>query len=455
MRKLLIFGVFVLAAVAYGCNGDSHCTPVCTGLQCGPDPKCGVSCGICGQDQTCDENGQCQGGCTPDCEGKCCGDDGCQGTCPDGCTGDSICNTDACECEQVPLGSACPGGEADCPDDWPTCLGVFGETLCTKACQEDSECGEEGCCREVEAGEMYCLDADRCGTGQVDDPCPFGNVHEDAELCSLGLTCLGLAADGSQGDCTSGSPAECTSINQRWNPDCVQSECGASLCAALCGEERACPEGYFDTDVRGRCYCVPDREAVEMCIDPVNNIGCSEGNSCIPVGGALLQCVPEGSKTTGEPCGELLGACVGGHLCAGSGGVYTCMRICDYDAGTGCEETGGICVGLEGIDRWGVCLVFDDCQIENFGADCPAGETCTLVDSSCTAFRCYASGGLQEGELCTYMNDCDKGMLCVSAGGDPTCMQVCLLPDQLECEADEWCIPLANCPDTWGVCLSF
>jgi hypothetical protein len=434
MKKRLIFGVFVLTAAIYGCKGDSNCTPICTGLQCGPDPDCGVSCGICGQDQTCDEQGQCQGGCVPDCAGKCCGDDGCQGTCPDVCGGDSVCNPDDCECEQRPLGSDCPGGDSDCPEDWPDCLGAYGETFCTKTCLQDSDCGAEGCCREVNPGEMYCLDADRCGTGLVDDPCPFGNVHEDAGLCTLGLTCLGLAADGSQGDCTSGSPAECTRINER--------------------EERFCPEDYFDTDVRGRCYCVPDRETIEMCIDPVNNIGCSEGKNCIPVGGAMLQCVNEGDITTGQPCGQFIGSCMGGHLCAGSDNVYTCMKICDNDDNTGCEESGGICIGLEGIDRWGVCMEFDDCQIELFGADCPADETCTLVDSECTAFRCYSHNGLQEGEPCTYINDCDKGMLCVTYV-ETTCMPVCLMDDPLACEPDGYCIPLSNCPDTWGVCIVF
>jgi hypothetical protein len=238
-------------------------------------------------------------------------------------------------------------------------VAVYGDTLCSITCEQDADCGEGGCCLELEETEKYCFDADRCGAGRVDDPCPFGNVHADAAMCGLGLTCLGLAANGGQGVCPSGSAAECSGINEKWNPDCASGMCGASLCAAYCGDERSCPEDYFGTDViSGRCYCVPDREAVEMCIDPVNNIGCSEGNSCIPVGGALLQCVTAGSRTTGESCGGLLGDCIGGHVCAGSGGD-TCLKICDHDADTGCEETGGICTSWQGIDRWGVCLVSD------------------------------------------------------------------------------------------------
>ncbi|MCK5043839.1 hypothetical protein KAR52_02455 [Candidatus Pacearchaeota archaeon] len=67
------------------CEG---CTPDCTGKECGDD-GCGGSCGPC--DGTCTD-GVCEG-CTPDCTGKECGSDGCgenencgacAGTCVDG-----------------------------------------------------------------------------------------------------------------------------------------------------------------------------------------------------------------------------------------------------------------------------------------------------------------------------------------------------------------------------------
>ena len=38
--------------------GSSTCTPDCTGLKCGPDPVCALSCGTCGADETC-QSGSC------------------------------------------------------------------------------------------------------------------------------------------------------------------------------------------------------------------------------------------------------------------------------------------------------------------------------------------------------------------------------------------------------------
>ncbi|MDW8250812.1 MAG: hypothetical protein RMJ98_16060 [Myxococcales bacterium] len=40
--------------------GGSICTPSCAGRQCGPDPVCGVSCGVCTPDSQCTPHGQCQ-----------------------------------------------------------------------------------------------------------------------------------------------------------------------------------------------------------------------------------------------------------------------------------------------------------------------------------------------------------------------------------------------------------
>lgn len=78
----------------FSCNPvDGGCTPSCGGRQCGDD-TCGGSCGTCAGNQTCNEVGQCianTGGCTPSCEGKQCGNDGCGGSCGT-CIGDKTCN---------------------------------------------------------------------------------------------------------------------------------------------------------------------------------------------------------------------------------------------------------------------------------------------------------------------------------------------------------------------------
>ena len=44
--------------------GPSTCTPDCSGLACGPDPVCALSCGTCGANETC-QNGSCIGSTIP------------------------------------------------------------------------------------------------------------------------------------------------------------------------------------------------------------------------------------------------------------------------------------------------------------------------------------------------------------------------------------------------------
>lgn len=95
---------------------DLGCTPDCKDKTCG-DNGCGGSCGTCGNNEECKEgNCECTVGseacqdvccdigaicfedkcCTPDCDGKDCGDDGCGGSCGT-CTGGKSCVQGQCE----------------------------------------------------------------------------------------------------------------------------------------------------------------------------------------------------------------------------------------------------------------------------------------------------------------------------------------------------------------------
>ena len=61
------------------------CTPNCDGKECGDD-GCGGVCGTCQEGETCNDNGSCVSECVPNCDGKECGDDGCGDVC-------GICNS--------------------------------------------------------------------------------------------------------------------------------------------------------------------------------------------------------------------------------------------------------------------------------------------------------------------------------------------------------------------------
>jgi hypothetical protein len=83
------------------CEG---CAPACGTRECGPDPRCGHSCGDCigcedeSDPSLCTSQGSCMQVCCPDCSGRQCGDDGCGGACGS-CEPGCSCNSEGlCEC---------------------------------------------------------------------------------------------------------------------------------------------------------------------------------------------------------------------------------------------------------------------------------------------------------------------------------------------------------------------
>jgi hypothetical protein len=134
----------------------ASCTPDCTGRECGPDPKCGTSCGTCASGDTCGADGTCSTPCTPDCSGRECGPDpscgqSC-GACAEGSTCDAAGQCGAClpdcsgrECGPDPSCGlscgVCPGGlscnllgQCEAIDCTPDCTG--------RECGPDPSCGQ-------------------------------------------------------------------------------------------------------------------------------------------------------------------------------------------------------------------------------------------------------------------------------------------------------------------------
>jgi len=255
--------------------------------------------------------------CIPDCEGKCCGSDGCGGKCGDYCSDGYVCNTGTCECEsdvECHSNADCPEGfwcdrtvfecvEIECiPNCSGKCCGSDGcdgtcpdvcpaGYMCDPAtcrcdpvvCTRDADCMATQCCIDFDCVYMDC-DNLQCGpdpvcgkecgpcppdmtcvtgwcvwvgSGQPGDPCTFDTVNENAGFCLEGLLCLGIPADGTAGTCPGGSAEECVEMETVWNPDCVYGNCGVSFCAEECGPEGYCPEGFEPQDVNGTCFCIP------------------------------------------------------------------------------------------------------------------------------------------------------------------------------------------------------
>lgn len=156
------------------------CVADCGERVCGVDPLCGVtSCGECGDNEACTEDGACE--CLFDsCEGACCAeDDACvDGACcaPDcgdrACGMDPVCGTLSC--------GAC-GDWSDCDDTTGSCDCRFLE--CEGACcAEDDVCTAEGECCEPDCTDREC-GSDGCG-GTCGEDCPLG------ESCSLEGLCI-------------------------------------------------------------------------------------------------------------------------------------------------------------------------------------------------------------------------------------------------------------------------
>jgi len=89
-------------------------------------------------------------------------------------------------------------------------------------------------------------------------PCELGDVNAFWGVCEPGLTCVGLLADGSNGDCPNGIP-DCSSIPSSWNPFCDKNtnHCGASFCAKEC-DAGACEAGFIPFNYGATCYCAPE-----------------------------------------------------------------------------------------------------------------------------------------------------------------------------------------------------
>ncbi|MGB0588689.1 MAG: lamin tail domain-containing protein [Myxococcota bacterium] len=116
----------------YECGASGDCTPDCEGRQCGSD-GCFGTCGECPNSSICDDAGQCE--CIPSCDGKVCGDDGCGG-----------------DCGSCPSGLGCD---------------AVGQCTCVTNC-EGKICGDDGCggsCGQCDNGTGCTIEGDACVPG--------------------------------------------------------------------------------------------------------------------------------------------------------------------------------------------------------------------------------------------------------------------------------------------------
>lgn len=224
--------------------------------------------------------------CTPNCEGKKCGDDGCGGECGK-CKVDEVCMYNLClvpGCSEKPG----PGWEnAKCEkcvcDVDSYCCNFSWDSLCVEECK--SLCGGCGSICVPSCDEKDCGD-DGCG--------------------------------GTCGDCPNGW--QCEASKCVCKTQCDNKECGDDGCGGSCG---ICLIGYECID--GLCICKPKCEQKECghdgcggtcgkCINPCN--GEEDDNLCKD-GKCINICCPEckGKECGDDGCGGQCGECNQGEIC--------------------------------------------------------------------------------------------------------------------------------------------
>jgi hypothetical protein len=290
------------------CLDDGCCTPDCEGKNCGSD-GCGGSCGECGDLQLCSDEGLCEcefddcgetccedveichegACCKANCNGKVCGDDGCGGSCGS-CGDNETCNGNSCVCAWDTCLDICCSHEEICEND--VCI-----SICTPAC-EGKECGTDGC-----GGE--------CGTCKDTETCNDQGLCLDlCELNCVGKVCGTDGCGGSCGLCADGQT--CTDAGQcvdQCTPNCLNKECGLNGCGGSCGN---CNNNQFCNDA-GQCVneCTPDCFLKECgddgcggsCGDCDDDVLCTVSGAC---GGQCLECLYEDECSTIDFAGGTL-----------------------------------------------------------------------------------------------------------------------------------------------------
>lgn len=147
---------------------SANCVPACDGRFCGNNDGCGGVCGVCPTGQECNTSGRCiKAPCTPDCNGRKCGDDGCGGSCGE-CTKGQLCQTETGACKSF----------LACDHDRP---------VCKTACSSTEYCGTDCVChRNREPRPDLVVSRARLANEIL-----FESREFNAASCSVAESCVG------------------------------------------------------------------------------------------------------------------------------------------------------------------------------------------------------------------------------------------------------------------------
>jgi hypothetical protein len=283
--------------------------------------------------------------CTPACEGKTCGDDGCHGNC-------GLCKfqietcSDEGVCEPTPCGSTkdCPG-ELLCAKDIGECVVCIGDEDCPdgKTCGADHDCHEQYPCESDLDCKIHGLicdkDAGICVECLAKADCPDNQYCFETycldDVCTAGESyCAGLDVV----ECNADGSAEVVTETCTDDQYCEDGQC----------QDQFCPPGelFCEDDLLLTCDAM-GKEVVETVDCVENELVCYQGE-CVD-----QNCTPESTwcvdDSTAAVCSDdgmtsLVAPCNSEHYCEeGSCHPWVCEpgKIdCNGEVYQVCNDTG-------------------------------------------------------------------------------------------------------------------
>lgn len=346
------------------CN---DCSPKCDGKQCGDD-GCGGTCGMCDQGFACVDSACLAVDCNFASEGAPCND----GTM---CTTEGTCHNGECSGTNV---VDCTD-QVDCTDDIcdpeKGCVSKENDENCDDGieCTTDSCSKSEGC--QYELDHDICDDDNVCTTDRCDFEQGCVNVGNQA-FCDDGNDCTGPDICDGEGECF-GEPYDCNE-HGICDPESRYCLCAERYSGDYCD---ACADGYIGYPECIDDLCDPDPchghgicdtvDASCTCDNPYMNEDCSvctEGYIGYP-------------ECRDNPCNP--DPCHGHGVCNGTDGSCTCdNEYMTADCGACQANSGGYpdCVPCS-------CTVGDDCCMNGCFWDAQ-GTTCGESNFACTIMQC-------------------------------------------------------------------
>ncbi len=354
---------------------------------------------LCATNKDCAEGQSCVAGtckandasCTPNCEGRTCGSDGCNGFCG-ACSGKGeTCDNAVGQCvASCNSGASCPGG-SECNPNTGIC--TCTESSCAAAGLHCNEAMDKTC--------TQCATNEHCDNGQA---CVGGKCV----ACSSDGQCGGAAPHCAKGKCVQCAEDDHCPVPQalaeiggdtKW-AICVNNQCGLGMCAAGDPDNRC----LKDSTDRPACKMVPIPDSqgetyqVGLCTRCTTDGECAEGSTCDVDEDAFppeSQCRPTDD-----------GRCGVDADCNGSPFGQVCRSgFCGCETNQQCVDTSSICDNVARASP-GMCA---KCTATNVST-CPLGARACKVDAS--------SAHLNQCVECVKNENCDSGEYCDLASNE-------------------------------------